>query len=80
MFQNKLASLKTFRQVFFNGFFYNPWPAKPINAPGSAIFRSPSIPNEAEMPPNVGSVSKEMYGSFASLELGKFPTCFCQLH
>ena len=40
-------------------------PAKPINAPGSAIFRSPSMANDAVTPPVVGSVSNEMYGTFA---------------
>ena len=37
-------------------------PAKPINAFGSAIFKSPSIENDAVAPPNVGSVKREIYG------------------
>ena len=41
-------------------------PAKPINAPGSAMFRSPSMAKDAVTPPVVGSVSKEMYGTLAS--------------
>ena len=35
-------------------------PAKPINAFGSAIFKSPNIAKEAVTPPVVGSVIKEM--------------------
>ena len=41
-------------------------PAKPINAPGSAIIRSPSHANDALTPPIVGSVRIEIYGSLAS--------------
>ena len=37
-------------------------PAKPINAFGSAMLRSPSMAKLAETPPMVGSVSTEMYG------------------
>ena len=37
-------------------------PAKPINALGSATFRSPSMANEAVTPPVVGSVRIEMIG------------------
>ena len=35
-------------------------PAKPITAPGSARVMSPSMANEAETPPVVGSVSTTM--------------------
>jgi hypothetical protein len=35
-------------------------PAKPISAPGSAIFRSPSMAKLAVTPPVVGSVSTQM--------------------
>ena len=35
-------------------------PAKPIRAPGSAMFRSPSMAKEAVTPPVVGSVRTEM--------------------
>src|ERR1700757_3031223 len=35
-------------------------PAKPITAPGSASVMSPSIANEAETPPVVGSVNRTM--------------------
>src|ERR1035438_5037920 len=41
-------------------------PAKPISAPGSAIFRSPSIAKHAVTPPKVGSVATEMYGMRSS--------------
>src|SRR5215471_4609114 len=41
-------------------------PANPINAPGSAIFRSPSIAKDAVTPPVVGSVNTDIYGTFAS--------------
>ena len=41
-------------------------PANPISAPGSAIFKSPSIAKLAVTPPVVGSVINEMYGIFAS--------------
>jgi len=41
-------------------------PAKPISAPGSATFRSPSIANEAVTPPVVGSVSTLRNGRRAS--------------
>ena len=40
-------------------------PAKPISALGSAMFRSPSMAKLAVTPPVVGSVSNEIYGSFA---------------
>ena len=40
-------------------------PAKPMRAFGSAMFISPSIEKEAVAPPKVGSVSREMYGSFS---------------
>ena len=35
-------------------------PANPISAPGSAMLRSPSMANEAVVPPVVGSVRTEM--------------------
>ena len=38
-------------------------PAKPMTAPGSASVMSPSMANDAETPPVVGSVSTTMYGS-----------------
>src|SRR5580692_4121886 len=41
-------------------------PANPINAPGSAIFKSPSIAKLAVTPPVVGSVSTEIYGNFSA--------------
>src|SRR6185312_5099108 len=41
-------------------------PAKPITAPGSAMVMSPSIANEAETPPVVGSVSTTIYGRRAA--------------
>src|SRR5580693_4544416 len=41
-------------------------PANPISAPGSAILMSPSIAKLAVTPPVVGSVSSEIYGTFAS--------------
>src|SRR3984957_4321700 len=41
-------------------------PANPIKAPGSAIFRSPSMAKDAVTPPVVGSVSTEMNGTLAS--------------
>src|SRR6266404_3212987 len=44
-------------------------PAKPISAPGSAMFRSPSIAKLAVTPPVVGSVITEMYGTLASSSL-----------
>src|ERR1700722_15006223 len=48
-------------------------PAKPIRAPGSAILRSPSMPNEAEMPPNEGSVRRDIKGILASVRSDSFP-------
>src|SRR5690554_3753536 len=42
-------------------------PAKPINALGSAILRSPSIARLADTPPKTGSVITEIYG---------MPSCF----
>ena len=41
-------------------------PAKPISAPGSAMFRSPSMAKLAVTPPVVGSVSTLMNGTLAS--------------
>ncbi len=41
-------------------------PANPMSAPGSAIFRSPSIARLAVTPPVVGSVSTLMYGMRSS--------------
>ena len=41
-------------------------PAKPITAPGSAIFTSPRLANDAATPPVVGSPSTEIYGMRAS--------------
>ena len=41
-------------------------PAKPISAPGSAMWMSPSMGKLAVTPPVVGSVSTTMYGSPAS--------------
>ena len=41
-------------------------PANPISAFGSAIFISPSIENDAVAPPNVGSVKRDIYGTFNS--------------
>ena len=38
-------------------------PAKPIKALGSAIFKSPSLANEAVTPHVVGSVINDMYGN-----------------
>ena len=35
-------------------------PAKPINASGSAILKSPNIANDAVIPPVVGSVNNEI--------------------
>lgn len=35
-------------------------PAKPIKAPGSLIFISPNIANDAVVPPVVGSVHNEI--------------------
>ena len=62
-----------------NSLFWNPsgksWPvvsfttlgpAKAIRAFGSAILISPSIANEAVVPPVVGSVHNEIYGNLAS--------------
>src|SRR6202161_2789263 len=40
-------------------------PANPISAPGSAMFKSPSMAKEAVTPPVVGSVSTEMNGTLA---------------
>src|SRR5208283_4880475 len=41
-------------------------PAKPMSAPGSAMFKSPSMAKDAVVPPVVGSVITEMYGTLAS--------------
>ena len=41
-------------------------PANPISAPGSDMLMSPSIANEAVVPPVVGSVQSDTYGIFAS--------------
>src|SRR6185369_11274451 len=61
-----------------NSLRWNPWgsfcrmvcsitrgPANPISAPGSAIFKSPSMANEAVTPPVVGSVRTEINGTWA---------------
>src|ERR1700676_5604721 len=41
-------------------------PANPIKAPGSAMFKSPSMAKEAVTPPVVGSVRTEINGTLAS--------------
>jgi hypothetical protein len=51
-------------------------PAKPMSAPGSAIFKSPSIPKIAEIPPKVGSVRSDINGKPAYDSCESLPLVF----
>ena len=47
-----------------------------MSAPGSAIFKSPSIPKLAEIPPKVGSVRSDINGKPASDSCESLPLVF----
>ena len=62
MLQQEFAPLESFGQLLANGLLDHPRTRKSNNAPGSAIFKSPSMAKLAVTPPVVGSVRTLMYG------------------
>ena len=60
MFHDKLTALKTFGQIFFDRFFDHSWTGKTNESSGFCDVEITEHPNDAEIPPNVGSVNKEI--------------------
>jgi hypothetical protein len=61
MFKDKFCRFENHLEVLFQVVSRTTrGPANPIKAPGSLIFMSPSIANEAVVPPVVGSVQSDI--------------------